>query len=55
VYIADSRREIPGQGHTDFAAFAHAIKDIGFNGWYTMEFLPSTSNPCLAAELGLNE
>lgn len=50
VHIADSNRESVGRGHIDFRAFVEALNQIGYSGWYTMEFLPPTSNPYLAAE-----
>lgn len=55
VHLADSNRRPPGMGHTDFAAAISALKDIGYHGSLTMEFLPSTSNPYEAASLEVPE
>lgn len=49
VHIADSNREAAGRGHIDFDSLVRALTDVGYSGWYTMEFLPPTSNPYLAA------
>jgi sugar phosphate isomerase/epimerase len=55
VHLADSNRRPPGLGHTDFAAAISALKDTGYQGSLTMEFLPSTSNPYEAASLDVPE
>mgnify|MGYP001179530637 FL=1 len=50
VHIADSNRESVGRGHIDFAEVLRALRDVGYDGWLTMEFLPPVSNPYLAAD-----
>ncbi len=37
VHLADSTRELPGYGHTDFAAGFAALKESGFDGFMAME------------------
>lgn len=37
VHLADSNRELPGRGHTDFAAALAALKQIGYQGYMTLE------------------
>ncbi len=37
VYIADHNRRLPGQGSADLAAFASVLKEIGYDGWVTLE------------------
>jgi D-psicose/D-tagatose/L-ribulose 3-epimerase len=51
VHLADSNRREPGRGHTDFASVLAALDSVGYTGALTMEFLPPTANPYLAASL----
>lgn len=37
VHLADHNRRLPGQGMTDFAALAAALKDVGYSGWAAYE------------------
>lgn len=37
MQIADSNRRLPGQGLLDFAAFAALLRQIGYDGWLTLE------------------
>jgi D-psicose/D-tagatose/L-ribulose 3-epimerase len=55
VHLADSNRRPPGQGHTDFRAVFAALADTGYGGALTMEFLPATANPYVAASLDVSE
>jgi D-psicose/D-tagatose/L-ribulose 3-epimerase len=50
VHIADNTREAAGLGQTDFKPIISFLKDINYNGYITMEFLPAVSNPYLASE-----
>lgn len=50
VHLADSNRREPGRGHTDFPGVLAALEP-GYSGALTMEFLPPTANPYLAASL----
>lgn len=45
VHIADHTREAAGMGGTDFKAVLHALKNIGYKGPLTMEFMPRVANP----------
>jgi sugar phosphate isomerase/epimerase len=40
VQLADSNRRPAGQGHTDFAAVAAALREIGYRGYLSAEALP---------------
>jgi sugar phosphate isomerase/epimerase len=40
VHLADSNRRPAGNGHTDFAAIAGALRDINYNGYLSAECLP---------------
>lgn len=51
VHLADSNRREPGRGHTDFAGILAVLEESGYEGSLTMEFLPPTANPYLAASL----
>lgn len=37
IHLADSNRRVPGQGSTDFAAAAAALKDISYTGWLSYD------------------
>lgn len=45
VHIADSNRQAPGRGHTDFKSIVGALKTIGYDGYLAMEFLPPSADP----------
>ena len=55
VHLADSNRSAPGLGHTDFRRVIDALTMTGYEGALTMEFLPPTANPYLAASLDVPE
>lgn len=40
VHLADSNRRPAGNGHTDFAAIAAALRDIRYEGYLSAECLP---------------
>jgi sugar phosphate isomerase/epimerase len=40
IHLADSNRHAPGDGHLDFVEVFDALKDIGYDGWSTVEILP---------------
>ena len=40
VHFADSNRWPPGQGHLDFAEILATLRDIGYDGYISMEMLP---------------
>jgi sugar phosphate isomerase/epimerase len=37
VQLGDSNRELPGQGHTDFAAGFAALRRAGYEGYLALE------------------
>ena len=41
VHFADSNRLAPGQGHLDFPAIVACLRRIGYDGYTTVEILPS--------------
>ncbi|TCN21188.1 sugar phosphate isomerase/epimerase family protein [Mesobacillus foraminis] len=51
VHIADNTREAAGLGQTDFAPVISLLKELGYKGYITMEFLPAVSNPYVASGL----
>lgn len=51
VHIADNTREAAGLGNTDFKEVLYVLKDIGYNGPLTMEFLPRIANPYAASNM----
>ncbi len=49
VHLADSTRQLPGFGHTDFKAGFDALKEIGFAGYMALE----CGNPNADKQAGL--
>lgn len=49
VHLADSNRRLPGQGRTDFAAAAAALKAAGYDGWAAFECGSPSRNAANAA------
>jgi len=45
VHIADNTREAAGLGRTDFKDMLYTLKEIGYEGPLTMEFMPRLANP----------
>lgn len=45
VHIADNTREAAGMGHTDFASALRMLKNIGYEGSLTMEFMYRLADP----------
>jgi len=37
VHLADSQRLEPGQGHLDFASVFDGLRQLGYDGWASME------------------
>ena len=48
VHISENDRGIPGTGHNDWPGVLKALKDIGYNGWMTIESF-AQPEPDLAA------
>lgn len=40
MHVADSNRLAPGWGHIDFEEILRALKEIGYEGYLIMEFIP---------------
>ena len=51
IHIADNTREAAGLGQTDFRPVISVLKELGYKGYITMEFLPAVSNPYVASGL----
>ncbi len=51
VHIADNTREAAGLGQTNFGPVISLLKELGYKGYITMEFLPAVSNPYVASVL----
>jgi sugar phosphate isomerase/epimerase len=51
VHLADSNRQLPGHGHTDFKAGFEALKEIGYTGYMALE----CGNPESDKQLGLKK
>lgn len=45
VHLADNTREAAGLGCTDFKSMLHALREINYKGYLTMEFMPRLANP----------
>jgi len=48
VHISENDRGIPGTGHCDWKGILKALKEIGYDGWLTIESF-SQPEPALAA------
>jgi len=48
MHFSDSNRLAPGMGHIDYRAIAEALRDIGYEGFCTAEFIPGP-DPLTAA------
>lgn len=48
-HVADSNRWAPGYGHIDFPTIFHALKNIGYEGFMTVESLPKPGDAKTAA------
>ena len=44
---------VPGEGAIDFAATLQAVRDIGYQGWITIELYPYIDDPDAAARTAL--
>ena len=51
VHLADSTRQLPGYGHTDFRGGFAALKEIGFDGYMALE----CGNPDTDRQAGLKK
>jgi D-psicose/D-tagatose/L-ribulose 3-epimerase len=54
MHVADSNREPPGRGHTDWLGIMLALIDIGFDGAMAMEPVPPDAPPGLAVAFKKN-
>jgi D-psicose/D-tagatose/L-ribulose 3-epimerase len=54
LHIADSNREAPGRGHTDWPGVMQALVDIGFDGALAMEPVPPDALPGIAVAMKKN-
>jgi len=53
VHFADSNRWPPGQGHLNFSQIIAALKEIGYEGYITVEAVPKP-NPDKAAKMAIS-
>ena len=51
-HVADSNRHFPGDGHVDFGAALDTLRDIGYEGFVSGEFMPYP-DVATAAERGV--
>lgn len=50
VHLADSNRWAPGRGHMDFQSIIRSLKDIGYDGYASVEILPFPEPDLAASE-----
>ena len=50
VHISDSNRQAPGFGHIDFSEVSHALRDIAYKGYVSMEAFPLPDSESAAKE-----
>lgn len=53
VHFADSNRQAPGQGHLDFRSIINVLKNVGYDGFVTVEILPQP-DPDTAAKIAID-
>ena len=53
-HCADSNREAPGRGHTDFTAVVAALQEVGFTGTIVFEPVPPGGDPGITTRLPEN-
>ena len=51
VHVADNTREAAGLGRTDFKEILYVLRDIGYQGPLTMEFMPRVANPYASGQI----
>lgn len=51
VHAADNTREAAGLGNTDFKEMFYVLRDIGYQGPITMEFMPRLANPYASGDV----
>lgn len=49
VHVSENDRGTPGKGHVDFAATFKALKQVGYDGWITIEAFGRALPPLAAA------
>lgn len=54
MHAADSNRQAPGSGHTDFVDLFKALKSVNFDGTIALEPVPPGANPGTAIKLSGN-
>lgn len=54
MHVADSNRQAPGSGHTDFKEIFNSLKAVDFQGTIALEPVPPGSNPGTAIMLSGN-
>lgn len=54
LHCADSNREAPGRGHTDFYKIVKALKEINFSGTIVFEPVPPGGDPGITIQLPEN-
>jgi 5-keto-L-gluconate epimerase len=50
VHLADSNRQAPGRGHTNFAPLAEALRSIGYKGYLSAEVQPAPDDAAAAEQ-----
>jgi len=48
MHVADSNRQSPGRGHTDFTAIFQALYEVGFDGTIVLDPVPPGADPGMA-------
>ena len=54
LHVADSNRQAPGSGHTNFVGLLKALKEVNFQGTIALEPVPPGANPGMAIKLSSN-
>ncbi len=54
VHVVDSNRQAPGMGHLNFIRILRTLKEIGYDGYLSLEAYPPQADPNMLAEASIN-
>ncbi len=55
MHVADNQRDLPGKGHLNWPAIVGALKEINFEGYFVLEYIPPNADPYFAFREKLDE
>ncbi len=55
MHVADNQRDLPGKGHLNWPEILQALRDIDFDGYFVLEYIPPHADPYFAFRRPVNE